>query len=93
MPVLLPLCLILTFNSKFFTFPPRQMRNWLYASCSGPVVVPTISPSLHLPQLRIAIPAREVFAVEERLEAVLRGGGRKGRAARERRSRFMVGGR
>src|SRR5690242_127766 len=45
MPELLPLCLILAVSSKFFTLPPRQMRNWLYGSGFSSVVTPVIAPS------------------------------------------------
>lgn len=48
----------------------------LYASCSGPVVVPTISPPSTFQSS--GLPSSLRVAIKERLEAVLSGDGGKG---------------
>lgn len=72
LPLLLsPMTRTVARNSKSFTEPPRRMRKLLFAMASGVGLVPMTVPFSTFG--RIAVPAGEVFAVEEWFEVVIGG--------------------
>ena len=69
MPLFVPFIRNSTFSSKSLTVPPRQIRKLFSFMTFSGVVSPTISPFSTRQNVRVAIPAVQRLAVEDRHEA------------------------